>query len=405
MEQFVGRIMPLMNEKNRRIFVGGLSKALGHGSAKELAELTGLSAQTISAGRREYELLNYDPKARCSVEETGRVRAPGGGRKPLTEKYPELEDFIHGLLEHEIAGNPVNNLLWTTLSAMDISKESAKAGMPISDVSVIKILNDMGVSLQQNKKYTEAGDAGPGRRAQFTFINLLSGRFLRDGQPVISVDAKKKELLGNYKNNGKEYRPKGEPKEVNDHDFPGKEGKATPYGVYDVMHNEGFVNVGISADTAEFAVNSISEWWKRVGNTRYPEAKRLMITADCGGSNGRRCRLWKQKLQEFSDSTGLEVFVCHFPPGTSKWNKIEHRLFSQISINWRGKTLKDLATVVNLIASTTTEAGLKVQCISDDSVYHTGIRVSQEDYDNLNITIFNGTNGWNYLISPRKIKN
>ena len=403
MVAFVGRMMPILDEKEKRLFLGGLSKALGHGAEKELAEITGITIQTISAGRKEYALLAEDPRAKPSPSETGRTRAPGGGRKPVTDRYPGLMDFLRSLLEHEIAGNPMNNLLWTTLSAMDISREAAKAGMPVSDVTVIKLLNSMGVSLQQNKKYTESGDAGPNRAFQFTAINLMLSRFIRDGQPVISVDTKKKELLGDYKNAGREYRPFKSPRMVKDHDFVGEEGKAVPYGIYDVGRNEGFVNVGVSADTAEFAVNSIMEWWNRVGKRHYPDAQRIMITADCGGSNGRRCRLWKQKLQEFSDATGLQVYVCHFPPGTSKWNKIEHRMFSQISISWRGKPLKDLVTVVNLIGAVTTDSGLRIECVADEREYERGIRLDKKYIDELNIDVFKCTDGWNYRISPRQI--
>ena len=348
-ELFVGRMMPILDEKQRRLFLSSFSDYLGYGSAKELSALTDVSEHTISKAKKELSAAVNDPKARPKRQEGMRIRAEGGGRKSALEKYPGLGRFLEDILSHNTAGNPMNHLMWTTYSAMKLSAMCKDAGFQVSDVTIIKILGDMGYSLQQNKKFTESGDSGPQRGFQFTVIDRLAGRFIRDGNPVISVDTKKKEILGDYKNNGREYRPKREPRIVNDHDFIGEGGKAVPYGIYDVGKNKGFVNVGISSDTAEFAVNSISEWWYRVGKQTYPDAKRIMITADCGGSNGRRCRLRKQKLQEFSDGTGLEVYVSHFPPGTSKWNKIEHKMFSQISISWRGQPLTDLQTVVNLI--------------------------------------------------------
>ena len=400
-EIFVGKMMPALDEKQRRLFLSSMSDYLGYGSAKELSELTGVSEHTISKGKKEFADVVIDPRARPRNSDTGRVRAEGGGRKSVLEKYEGLQKYLEGILSHDTAGNPMNHLLWTTYSAMKLSEMCKSAGYPVSDVTIIKILNQMGFSLQQNKKYTESGDSGPCRPFQFTVIDLLTDRFIRDGNPVISVDTKKKEILGDYKNNGSEYREKGKPRLVNDHDFIGEEGKAIPYGIYDIGKNKGFVNVGISADTAEFAVHSISEWWNRVGKNTYPDARRIMITADCGGSNGRRCRLWKKELQEFADRNDLEVYVCHFPPGTSKWNKIEHRMFSQISISWRGQPLTDLQTVVNLIGSVKTAKGLTIDCIEDRNDYSTGIKLPKNYADELNMTVFNGTPGWNYKLTPR----
>ena len=401
MKVFVCRMMPILDERQSRVFLGALSEAMGHGSAKELAELTGKTPQTITAGRKAAKEISCDPTVNRTSDDEYRVRRPGGGRKSALENQPGLEEFIKRLLEHNTLGLPQNHLLWTTLSAMDISLKAAEEGFKVSDTTVIKILNRMDVSLQKNKKYVESGKAGPFRNFQFNFINLLTDRFIRDGCPVISIDAKKKELLGNYKNNGSEYRPKGEPRKVNDHDFPGKEGKAVPYGIYDVGKNEGFVSVGISSDTAEFAVNAIKGWWDRVGINYYADAPRIMVTADCGGSNGRRNRLWKLKLQEFADYVGKEIYVCHLPPGTSKWNKIEHRMFSHISIKWRGQPLVDLQTVVDLIGEVKTSTGLKITSIPDTNEYLKGIKVTKEDVETLEIDMFKWTDGWDYRVRPR----
>ncbi len=400
MKEFVGKMMPILDEKQCRLFLGMLSKALGHGAAKELAELTGKTPQTISAGRKAAEELVADPTVNRTSDDEYRVRSPGGGRKSALESQPGLSAFIQSLLDHNVLELPQNHLLWTTLSAVEISRLAAEAGFTVSDTTVIKILNEMDVSLQRNKKYIESGNHGPFRNFQFNYINLLTGRFIRDGCPVLSIDAKKKELLGNYKNNGSEYRPKKAPGLVKDHDFPGEEGKAVPYGIYDVGKNEGFVSVGISSDTAEFAVNAIREWWDRVGVNYYADSPRIMITADCGGSNGRRNRLWKMKLQEFADYVGKEIYVCHFPPGTSKWNNIEHRMFSFISIKWRGQPLTDLQTIVSLIGEVKTSTGLKITSIQDTKEYQKGIKISKKEVEKLEIDVFRWTDGWDYRVRP-----
>ena len=292
----------------------------------------------------------------------------------------------------------MNPLRWTTKSLRNLVAELKLMGHIIGITALRKLLKQKGYSLQANRK-TREGEDHPDRDAQFCYINEKAKEFIADGSPVISVDTKKKENIGNFSNKGGEYQPKGQPVETNMHDFPDAElGKAIPYGVYDIEHNEGFVNVGITSDTAEFAVNSIERWWNEVGKKRFPKTKRLLLTADGGGSNGHRTRLWKKALQEFCNKYGLEVTVCHYPPGTSKWNKIEHKLFSFISKNWRGRPLLDLATVVNLIGSTRTSAGLEVRCVVDERSYAKGIKVSDEELASLNVRPHSFHGEWNYTI-------
>ena len=348
---FVGKVLPQLDEKQRRIFLGALSEMLGRGSVKDLHELTQISQVTIIEGKKECANIESNPTFKLTGKNRGasgdRVRAEGGGRKSIREKYPQVVNEINRLLETSTVGNPENPLLWTTKSLRNLESSLKEKGMSVSYVTIGNILEEMGYSLQQNRKYTESGNVGPDRDAQFQYINNKAKEFMNNKTPVISVDAKKKELIGNYKNPGKEYALKGNPVKVNDHDFEGPGGKACPYGVYDLNFNEGFVNVGLSADTAEFAVNSIREWWRTMGAERYPEAKCLYITADGGGSNGRRNKLWKTSLQSFANETGLTIHVSHFPPGTSKWNKIEHRMFAFISKNWRGRPLETVEIIVN----------------------------------------------------------
>lgn len=401
LEQFLGAIMPIMNESQRRRVLAAMSEMLGRGSIEELSKITGVSTVTISKGRSELKDVERDPKARPSSESNSRIRAPGAGRKPAHEKQEGLDEVILSMLDGNIIGNPESPITWTTLSTREISRRLKARGFDISHVTVSKRLDAMDFSLQQNKKFMESGNPGPDRDAQFRFISQQSSLFMLFGCPVISVDTKKKELVGNYKNAGTEYRPVEEPRLVNDHDFEGELGKAVPYGIYDIGRNEGYVNVGIGADTAEFAVNSIRSWWTTMGADAYPDAKMLMITADCGGSNGRRNRLWKTELQRFADDTGLTIFVRHFPPGTSKWNRIEHRLFSFISENWRGKPLESYEVIVNLIGSTTTETGLRVKCDLDSNEYIKSIKVDDEEFSRLNIILDEWHGEWNYCISPR----
>ena len=365
-DRFVGVMMPQMDEKTRRIFLAAFSEYLG--------------------------------TARPSASSSVRIRAHGAGRKSLRQTYPQIENDLLQILEGNTVGNPENPLCWTTKSLRDLAQALEQKGYSISYVTVGHLLEEMGFSLQQNRKYTEAGVAGPDRDEQFHFILELSKQFIAQQQPVVSVDTKKKELVGNYKNGGAEYCPKGQPIKVEDHDF-GKD-KACPYGVYDIHVNEGFVNVGISADTGAFAVNSIGSWWETMGKERYPDAKRLMITADGGGSNGRRHRLWKTSLQKFANATGLEIHVSHFPPGTSKWNKIEHRMFAYISKNWPGRPLETYEVIVNLIASTTTSTGLKIKCQLDTTDYPRGSKISDKEMASLNLKQKDWHGEWNYVISP-----
>lgn len=403
-KKFVSIMMTTLNEKERRIFLGAYSECLGYGGITELSQLTGVSRTTITEGQKSSRKIAGDPKARGMVDRDTKVRAPGAGRKTAIEKYPNIQEELYSLLDGNTIGNPENPLCWTTKSLRNLMGALREKHINISYPTVGKVLEDMGFSLQQNRKYMESGEAGPDRDGQFCFINDQAKLFLAAGQPVISVDTKKKELIGNYKNGGTEYRPRKQPLEVNDHDFPDAEkGKASPYGVYDIGRNEGFVTVGLSADTGAFAVNGIRSWWASMGSSRYPRAEKLMITADGGGSNGRRNRLWKKSLQEFSNETGLEIHVSHFPPGTSKWNKIEHRLFSQISKNWRGRPLETVEVIVSLIASTKTEEGLKVQCVVDNHTYERGVKVTDAELNSLNLTPNEWHGEWNYVISPQVI--
>ena len=402
LKKLIGKMMPLLDEKNRRLFLGILADCLGRGSITKLNQITKISRVTISQGQKESLELKIDPEARSSITDTSGIRAPGGGRKKLEEKYPNLKEELLKLLDGNTIGNPENPLCWTTKSVRNLANELNKAEINIHYTSVGSILEDMGFSLQQNRKYVESGTQSVDRDEQFKFINAKSKEFIGKQKPVISVDTKKKELIGNYKNNGAEYRPKGNPVKVNDHDF-GTE-RAAPYGVYDVAKNEGFVNIGLSADTGIFASNSIRMWWDSMGRERYPDANEILITADGGGSNGRRNRLWKIGLQDFANESGLTVHVCHFPPGTSKWNKIEHRMFAFISKNWRGKPLETIEVIVNLISSTTTSpegsSGLKVTCVVDPNDYPTGIKISDEELNKVNLSQEDWHGEWNYIITP-----
>lgn len=400
MKDIIGVMMPILDERQRRIFLSVISENMGWGAAGEIAEYADFSIQTLTRGRKEIKDLPRDPKARTCSGTEQRVRSEGGGRKSKTVINPDIVPMILQILDGNIIGDPMSPLTWTTKSTRKISEELKKQGIDISYNIVNKVLKAEGFSLQQNKKYVQTGDPGPDRDLQFRYIKSECEIMSESGCPVISVDAKKKELIGNYKNNGSEYRPSGEPRLVNDHDFEGKEGKAVPYGIYDVNADEGYVNVGISADTAEFAVNSIRTWWVRMGKERYPDARKLMITADCGGSNGRRNKLWKLELQKFADESGLEILVRHYPPGTSKWNKIEHRMFSHISMNWAGRPLESLEVIVNLIGSTTTRSGLRIDCGVDLNKYEKGIKVTEEELEQVNLFRDHFHGEWNYCILP-----
>jgi transposase len=334
---------------------------------------------------------------------TERIRRIGGGRKSVWEKHPKIKEEIESIVGNATFGNPENPLAYTTKSTRKIKRILNERGYEIGHNVVGDLLKELGYSLQQNHKMLQTGEEHPDRNTQFERINDKAKRFLLSGDPVISIDAKKKEPVGNFKNDGRVYKPKKEPAKVLDHDFPLKElGKVTPYGVYDIGRNEGFVNSGISKDTSEFAADGISRWRLTIGKNTYPESRRIHINCDSGGSNGYKNRLFKLQLQEFADQSNLEVHVSHFPPGTSKWNKIEHRLFCYISSHWRGQPLINIETIINLIGSTTTTTGLTVKCVKDDNVYRIGIKVTDEDFGRINLTKEEICPAWNYIISPSK---
>jgi hypothetical protein len=387
------RMSPLLNEKQRRHFVATEASVIGRGGIKLVSEATGVSRTTIIAGQKEL---------REEVVDTERIRRKSSGLGNKKEaKYPSLHDEIKNRVDPVTRGDPDSPLLWTAKSLRNIAQDLQEKGYTVSKDVVRRILKNSRYSLQANKK-TKEGSKNPDRNAQFEHINEQAKAFIREGQPVISVDTKKKELVGNFKNSGREYAPVGQPEEVNAHDFMSDAlFKIIPYGIYDIVTNEGWVNVGITSDTATFAVESIRRWWNGLGKSSYPNATKLMITADCGGSNGYRVRLFKKELQKFANETGLTISVCHFPPGTSKWNKIEHRLFSFITGNWRAHPLRDLVTVVNLIGNTRTNAGLKVCCELDENNYVPGIKVTKKELDALNIIRDPFHGEWNYSICPQ----
>jgi len=387
-------MLPLLDEKQKRIYLATEAESLGFGGLKAVHKLTGVSMTTIIRGKKELQEGNL---------EHSRIRKSGGGRKTIGQKYSNIKEEIEQIIGNSTSGNPENILLWTTKSLRNIQRALGEKGFVISHDTIGNILKEMGYSLQQNQKMLQVGTPHPDRDTQFGYINKKCNEFIQQGQPVISVDTKKKEIIGNFKNNGAEYMQKKNPSKVLDHDFPIKElGKVAPYGIYDISRNEGFVNLGISHDTAQFAVESILRWWQALGRNTYPEASKLYINIDNGGSNGSRVRLWKKQLQELANITGLELHVSHFPPGTSKWNKIEHRMFCYISKNWRGRPLISIETVIELISSTTTSKGLKIVCVEDDNKYELGTKVTDEELAGINITkdIFHGD--WNYKIA-RKI--
>ena len=386
-------LSPHLDERERRLFAASEARAAGHGGIVAVSRATGIARSTIGRG--------LDDLQSEALQSSPRVRRPGGGAKPATETQPQLLETLKELVQSSIRGDPEAPLLWVSRSQRHLSAALAERGFTAGQKLVGRLLKRLDFSLQANVK-TREGTNHPDRNAQFEHINAEVKAFQAAGQPVISVDAKKKENVGDFKNGGRELRPKGCPEPVQVHDFPNPElGKAVPYGIYDIAGNAGWVNVGISADTAVFSVESIRQWWYAVGVVRYPTAKRLMITADCGGSNGNRLRLWKRELQALADELAIEITVCHLPPGTSKWNRVEHRLFSFISMNWRAKPLLTYLVIVQLIASTTTDAGLTVACRLDTNIYEKGIKVSDAEMARLNIhpATFHGE--WNYTIRPR----
>ncbi len=390
--KFRGLSPELGERARRRAAVEAVS--LGYGGIAAVSAATGMAVSTIRRGIKELDSGETLP--------SGRQRRAGAGRKRRQATHPAIMEALERLVDPESRGDPQSPLRWTCRSTRRLAEELTSHGFPVGATTVRHLLKEAGYSLQANRK-TREGTSHPDRDAQFRYINRRVQSQQRGGQPAISVDAKKKETLGNLKNAGRTWRPKGKPREVDTHDYPDpRKGKAVPYGVYDLQHNEAWVSVGVSSDTAEFAVGAIRCWWRRLGRRRHPQAKRLLITADSGGSNGSRNRLWKLALQEFSNRTGLEVEVCHFPPGTSKWNKIEHRLFCHVTRNWQGRPLETYEIVVNLIGSTTTESGLKVRAELDPRTYEKGRKVSDAELAQVNLTPSRFHGDWNYVIRPNR---
>jgi len=388
---------PEMDERLRRQWAAAEARDVGWGGITAVAQATGMSRTTITAGLQELTLPQEE-----RVMEASRVRRPGGGRKCLTESDPGLLAALEALIEPTTRGDPESPLRWTCKSTRLLADELTRQNHPVRARTVAKLLREADYSLQANRK-TREGASHPDRNAQFEYINACVQRFLKRGQPAISVDAKKKEKVGDFKNGGEEWLPKGEPEEVRVYDFLIKSlGKAAPYGVYDLLHNQGWVSIGIDHDTAQFAANSIRRWWEEMGQQRFPRARELLITADGGGSNSHRSRLWKVSLQGLADELGIKLFVCHFPPGTSKWNKIEHRLFSFITKNWRARPLGSLEVIVNLIANTTTRTGLIVKAALDTNRYPTKIKVPDEQLERLRLKRHDFHGEWNYTLSPRR---
>jgi hypothetical protein len=390
------RVLGTLNEYQARMFVAEKALELGRGGISRLARLTGMSRVTITQGVSD---LNSGKALRGA--DSGRVRNSGGGRKKVEAVDAGLAVHLKRIVEETTAGDPMSPLKWTSKSTRTIAEELNRSGHPVSSVTVGRCLEEMGYTLQANVK-TREGAQHPDRDAQFRYLNRQIKAFRRDGDPVISVDTKKKELVGAFKNTGRRWLPKGKADRVLVHDFPhlGK-GKAIPYGAYDIARDRAVVNVGVTHDTAEFAVESIRRWWRLDGRRPYQGAKRLLICADSGGSNGNRQRAWKLHLQAFSDETGMAISVSHYPPGTSKWNKIEHRLFSFISLNWRGQPLVNFETVVNLIGGTRTRSGLKVKAVLDTNQYETGIEISDDEIDKLRLKRHKTHPNWNYTLLPR----
>ena len=384
-------VLPHLNEKQRRLLIAAEARTLGWGGISQVAKATGVSRVTIHKALAEIE-------SKKIIAE--RIRKPGGGRKDITEYYPNILEKFEALVDPVTRGDPRSPLRWTCKSTRQLSQELERKGHAISNVTVADLLHRLDYSLQANAKTLE-GASHPDRDAQFQYINSRVKEFLRRHQPVISVDTKKKELVGNFKNGGKEWQPKGEPEKVEIHDFASPEfPKVIPYGVYDIGKNMGWINVGTDHDTASFAVASIRRWWFGMGREIYPRARDLLICADCGGSNGYRVRLWKIELQTLASETGLRVTICHFPPGTSKWNKVEHRLFSHISMNWRGRPLVSHEVIVKLIGETTTSTGLEVKAQLDKRRYPVKVKVTDEEMKMVKIKPHNFHGEWNYSINP-----
>ena len=388
---------PVLDEQGRRRFAAMEAQALGRGGVSLMSKITGLARRTIYRGISDLR-SKWTPGP-------GRVRKSGAGRKKKTSEDPTLLADLKSLVEPVTRGDPTAKLLYTSRSVRKLTKELTALGHDVSHTAVCKLLKEMDYRLQANKKTLE-GSNHIDRDAQFEYINKQAKSFIKSKQPVVSVDTKKKEMVGTFRNNGREWRPKSNPEEVNVHDFiDPKLKRAVPYGVYDISNNAGWVSVGTDHDTASFAVNAVRRWWKVMGRKRYPNANRLLITADAGGSNGYRVRLWKVELQKLANELKLPITVCHMPPGTSKWNKIEHRLFSFISINWRGKPLRSFRTIVELIAGTTTDTGLEVRAELDENKYATKVKISKEELAAVNLSRHSFHGDWNYTVSPNRRKN
>ena len=390
------KVLGTLNEYQARLFVAEKALERGRGGITHLSRLTGMSRVTITQGVRD-----LSRSGRLRSASSGRVRNPGGGRKKVEEADSGLLRRLKVIVEETTVGDPMSPLKWTSKSTRTIAEELTRSGHSVSSVTVGRCLEDMGYTLQANVK-TREGAQHPDRDAQFRYLNRQVKAFRRDGDPVISVDTKKKELVGAVKNAGRRWLPKGKADEVSVHDFPhlGK-GKAIPYGAYDIARDRAVVNVGVTHDTAEFAVESIRRWWRLDGKRHYRGMGRLLICADSGGSNGNRQGAWKFHLQAFSDETSMAITVCHYPPGTSKWNQIEHRLFSFISLNWRGKPLVNFETIINLIGGTRTRSGLKVKALLDTNQYETGVETSDEEIDKLRLKRHKTHPNWNYTLLPR----
>jgi hypothetical protein len=388
-------MQPMFTERSRRLWAATEARALGHGGIAAVEAATGISRSTIQRGLRELESGAH------GAVPAERTRRPGAGRKPIYETDPSVFDALEALIAPETRGDPESPLRWTTKSVRELAEALTDQGHAISHTLVDQVLHDLNYSLQANAK-TREGRQHPDRDAQFRDIETLTRRFQRRRQPVISMDTKKKELVGDFKNAGREWEPQGQPARVRVHDFEIPDlGKAIPYGVYDLQRNEGWVSVGIDHDTASFAVNTIRRWWAVMGRAAYPAATSLLITADAGGSNASRSHLWKWELQRFATRTGLELTVCHFPPGTSKWNKIEHRLFSFISMNWRGKPLETISTIISLIAATRSKTGLRIRSDIDRRHYPKGIVISDDQLASLRLISHEFHGEWNYTLRPR----
>jgi hypothetical protein len=394
MNEHIKTMLPLLNERERRIFLASIANTMGRGGVKYVCEVSGISPHTVIKGKHEIS---------AGVEKTTRQRVSGGGRKKTIEKIPQAWEWIKESVDSATYGNPENPLSWTTKSLERIQLDILKQYHELIGRDVIaRLLKENEYSLQSNRKMLQVGESHIDRNSQFELINSKVKTALKRGIPAISIDTKKKEKIGNFENEGREYRAKYNARKVLDHDFPILElGKVAPYGVYTLNNNKGFVNLGTSHDTPNFAADSIYAWWEIVGSSTFPRSDRLLITCDCGGSNNYRSRAWLMGLQELTDKTRLKIEVSHLPPGTSKWNKIEHRMFCYISKSWRGKPLIDIMTVVNLIGSTTTKTGLEIVCRVSYENYPLGVKVSDEDFQSINITRNKFHGEWNYIISPR----